>query len=413
MERRPLRCGILAVGDFPEGGAGSQRLYLLAQILRKGLGDASLWILNPTIRSPIPENRSVAGEWGGIPFIYLSGTTVRPAGTLPAILDTLRGIYRSTRIIARRGPERPDFLVVYTPTFLKFLIPVMVAKVMRIPIIVEVCEVFSTSTDIAGSGFLRRVGNSGQSLIERLTPLIASGLLVISRHIRQYYEQLGLPDNKSYLLPVLIDVERYEKGGNTAVANLAGVRFFLNSGSFNEKDGLAHLVQAMARIHQEHPDVRLVFTGNAPESTRKRLLDSSGSGGKNWILFTGLLTRDELIWCYKNAAGLLCCRSNSDYANYGFPTKLAEYLASGRPVVATSVGDVKDYLTDESTAFLAEPENTESIAMAIRRLLRDPAHATDVGIRGIDVARQHFDYRNHIAGVSTFIRRSMGLTGMS
>ena len=413
MERRPLRCGILAVGDFPEGGAGSQRLYLLAQILRQGLGDASLWILNPTTRSPIPENQYVAGEWGGVSFIYLNGTTVRPAGMFSAILDTLRGIYRGTRMIARRRPERPDFLVVYTPTLLKFFVPMMVARIMRIPIIVEVCEVFSTSTDIAGSGFLRQAGNSGQSLIERLTPVMASGLLVISTHIRQYYGQLGLPEKKAYLLPVLIDVERYEKGGNTAVANLAGVRFFLNSGSFNEKDGLAHIVQAMATIRQEYPDVRLVFTGNAPESTRKRLLGSSGAGDKDWILFTGLLTRDELIWCYKNATGLLCCRSNSDYANYGFPTKLAEYLASGRPVVATTVGDIKNYLTDNSSAYLAEPENTESIAMAIRRLLRDPTHATDVGIRGVEVARQHFDYRNHIAGVSAFISRRIGLTGMS
>ncbi|MHB8389115.1 MAG: glycosyltransferase [Acidobacteriaceae bacterium] len=411
MERRPLRCSILGVGDFPEGGAGSQRLYLLARILREGLGDVSLWILHPTAKAPIPENNSVVGEWSGIPFVYLSGATVRPVGSLSLILDTLRGIYHSTRLIARRGRERPDVLVVYTPGLLEFIVPMVVARLARIPIIVEACEVLSASTDIAGAGFLRRVGNSGQSFIEKLTPVMASGLLVISRRIRQYYEQLGLPGDRAYLLPVLIDIERYEKGSDTVVADLIGVKFFLNSGSFNEKDGLVHLVQAMARIHQEHPDVKLVFTGTASGPTQDRILASAGSGGKDWIVFTGLLTRDQLIWCYKNAAGLLCCRSNSDYANYGFPTKLAEYLASGRPVVATSVGDVKDYLTDEITAFLAEPENIESIAMAIRRLLRDPVHATDVGIRGTEVARRYFDYRNHVAGVSTFIRCKAGLAG--
>jgi glycosyltransferase involved in cell wall biosynthesis len=411
MERRPLRCSILAVGDFPEGSAGSQRLYLLARILREGLGEASLWILHPAARAPIPENHSVAGAWSGIPFVYLNGATVRPVRVLPAILDTLRGIYRSTRLIARRGPERPDILVVYTPTFLKFIIPMMIARLAHVPVIVEACEVFSASTDIAGAGFLRRVGNSGQSFIEKLTPTMAAGLLVISRRIRQYYEQLGLPEDRAYLLPVLIDIERYEQGGETGVTDLVGVKFFLNSGSFNEKDGLVHLVRAMARIHQEHPDVKLVFTGTASQSTQNRILVIAGSGGKDWIVFTGLLTRDQLIWCYKNAAGLLCCRSNSDYANYGFPTKLAEYLASGRPVVATSVGDVKDYLTDEVTAFLADPEDIESIVTAIRRLLGDPVHAAEVGRRGTEVARRYFDYRNHVAGVSTFIRCRVGLPG--
>jgi glycosyltransferase involved in cell wall biosynthesis len=242
-------------------------------------------------------------------------------------------------------------------------------------------------------------------MMERLIPVISAGVLAISRGIRQYYERLGLTHDAIYLLPVMIDSERYQRGGLTAVESLRNVKFLLNSGSFNEKDGLNHLVQAMAKVREDYPEIKLVFTGVASKSTQEKILTAAGAGAHDWIIFPGFLPRDELIWCYKNALGLLSCRSNSEYANYGFPTKLAEYLSSGRPVIATTVGDVEEYLEDGKTAYLADPENIESIALAIRRLVQDPVKAEKIGRQGAEVARQYFDYRNHAQQVATFIRR--------
>lgn len=408
-EHRVLRCSILAVGDFPEGGATSQRLYMLARLLNEGLGETSLWILHPTSKVPLHENCSKAGMWGGVKFSYLSDVTVRPSGIGGALLDTLRGIYRSARLIASRGNDRPDLIVLYTPTFMKFIVPVVVAKLLRIPVIVEVCEIYSKSSNKATMGFLRRLANSGETLMERLIPMVSCGLLVISHGIKKYYAGLGLPNDAAYLLPVLIDVERYEKGGCTAVESLSGQQFLVNSGTFSEKDGILYIIKAMADVRQDYPDIKLVFTGTTTEPIRKRILETVGSNSNDWIVFTGFLTREELIWCYKSAVGLLSCRSNSDYANYGFPTKLAEYLSSARPVVATTVGDVTEYLTDGETAFLAESENVKSIAMAIEKLLRDPGRAEKVGFRGAEVARQSFDYRNHVEKVASFIRKRIGI----
>jgi glycosyltransferase involved in cell wall biosynthesis len=409
MKHRTLRCSILAVGDFPEGGATSQRLYLLARLLNEGLGDVSLWILHATTKIDLQENRSNTGEWGGVKFVYLNGTTVRPTGTGGALLDTLKGIYRSVRLIASRGADRPDVLVFYTPTFLKFIVPMVMAKFLRIPVIMEICEIYSKSTDKKDTGVLRRLANSGESLMERLIPHISSGALVISRNIHNYYEKLGLPADAMHLLPVLVDSEFYGKSGYTPVENLRGAQFLMNSGSFNEKDGLSYIVEAAAKVRQEYPDIKLVFTGYADVSIQRRILESVSPKGEDWIIFTGFLSREQLIWCYKNARGLLCCRSNSEYANYGFPTKLVEYLASAQPVIVTTVGDVEEYLTDGKSAFLAKPENVESIADAIHRLLRDPVLAERVGHEGAKISRRVFDYRHHASAVGKFIRQRIGI----
>lgn len=406
---RNLRCSILAVGDFPEGGAVSQRLHLLAKLLNEGLGETTLWILHPTSKQAVRENCATAGILNGVKFQYLSGTTVRPSSTLGALIDTVKGIYKSLRLISNKQDSRPDVLVVYTPGFIKFIVPMLLAKLLRIPLVVESCEIPSQSIDILQVGRIRRWANSGELYMERLIPRLAAGLLVISNGIKNYYQKLGLDSDAAYLLPVLIDAERYEAKGSP-VESLNGQRYLLNSGSFSEKDGLSFLVSAIAEVHQQHPDIKLVFTGSAAKPIQEKIVAMAGANSADWIVFTGFLTRDELIWCYKNAVGLLSCRSNSSYANYGFPTKLAEYLITGSPVVATTVGDTEGYLTDGENAFLAEPENVESIASAISRLLEDPVSAKVIGMNGSKVARHFFDYRNHIEAVSTFIQQRIGVT---
>ncbi|NOT10823.1 MAG: glycosyltransferase [Methylococcaceae bacterium] len=399
-----MRCSILAVGDFPEGGATSQRLFLLAKLLNEGVGETALWILQPTTKHQLQDNTSITGVWGGVSFRYLSGSTVRPSTVSGALIDTLKGIVASLRLLIRRE-TRPDILVVYTPVFLKYIVPMLVASYLRIPLIVESCEIPSESVDRLNLGLIRRWANSGEILMEHLIPKLAVGMLAISGGIRRYYETMGLAKHDVYLLPVLIDYDRYAGSEGSPIAALQGQRFLLNSGSFSEKDGLSFLVAAVAMLRVQHPDIKLVFTGGATQSVREKLTGMAGSEGADWLLFTGFLSRDELIWCYKNAVGLLSCRSNSSYANFGFPTKLAEYLASGSPVIATRVGDVEEYLSDGENALLAEPENVESIASALGKLLADPLRAKHIGRKGADVARQFFDYRNHVVQVAQFIQR--------
>lgn len=399
------RYSILAVGDFPEGGATSQRLYLLAKLMNKGLGETSIWILHPTCKEPLPENHSINGNWNGINFNYLSGTTVRPSSTLGALVDTLKGIIRCIYLLINRNSNSPDVLVVYTPIFIKFILPMLLARFLHVPLVVESCEIPSQAIDRLELGNIRRWVNSGESLMERLIPKFAVGVLAISHGIMNYYKQQGLAHDAAYLLPVLIDAEHYENCTTTPIKELVGQRFLLNSGSFNEKDGLQYLVSAVARVVKDFPDIKLVFTGSSNKQIQEKVLNMAGKDGHRWIYFTGFIARDELIWCYKNAQGLLSCRSNSGYANYGFPTKLAEYLASGIPVVATTVGDVERYLKNEESAFLAAPENIDSISQAIRRLLDAPEHAKNVGRRGAQVARQVFDYQNYIVDLASFIQR--------
>lgn len=94
-----------------------------------------------------------------------------------------------------------------------------------------------------------------------------------------------------------------------------------------------------------------------------------------------------------NAQLLLLARPANIQAKGGFPTKLGEYLTTGRPVVITKVGEIPDYLTDGENAFMAEPDNPLSFALKVEEALTDTENARAIGLNGKKLAVTIFNYK--------------------
>ena len=84
-------------------------------------------------------------------------------------------------------------------------------------------------------------------------------------------------------------------------------------------------------------------------------------------------------------------RVNSKFANAGFPFKLGEFLASGKAVVATNIGDVPNYLFNDINAILIEPDSVDEIANALLMLISDPQKRERLGIQARKTAEHCFD----------------------
>ena len=75
-------------------------------------------------------------------------------------------------------------------------------------------------------------------------------------------------------------------------------------------------------------------------------------------------------------------RTNSAYANAGFPFKLGEFLATGKPVVASNVSDVGKFFKDRHDSMLVKPGDRKDIVSAVEYLLANPEKAIEIGKRG-------------------------------
>lgn len=74
---------------------------------------------------------------------------------------------------------------------------------------------------------------------------------------------------------------------------------------------------------------------------------------------------------------------------YASPLKLFEYLAAGRPIVASDLHAAREVLRHEENALLVSPDSPEALADAIRRLLDDPALSGHLALRARQDAAEY------------------------
>ena len=92
------------------------------------------------------------------------------------------------------------------------------------------------------------------------------------------------------------------------------------------------------------------------------------------------------------------------FANAGFPFKLGEFLATGKPVIASRVSDVERFLVDRESAMLIQAGSSEAIYKAAEFLLENPEAARAIGERGREVANASFNNEQQGKDLLTFIK---------
>lgn len=141
----------------------------------------------------------------------------------------------------------------------------------------------------------------------------------------------------------------------------------LYAGRLSAEKGIEELVEAAAGL-------RLVVAGDGP-------LRSRVPGA------LGFVPHDELHRLYARAA-VVACPSRRE----GFGVSCLEAMAHGRPVVATSVGGLRDLVVDGETGLVVEPRDPKALRAALERLLADRDLRRRLGAAGRERAREHFSW---------------------
>lgn len=186
------------------------------------------------------------------------------------------------------------------------------------------------------------------------------GLLVISNTLKGFYESVGVSPSKIKIVNMFVDTDRFrnlKKQTNEKYIGYCGVVSY-------EKDGVDILIQAFSKVHAKHPEYKLYIFGRPfDKDTLPKLKDLSDKCGvMDSVVFTGMVSPNDLPQKLVDAEILALARPNNLQNANGFPTKLGEYLATGNIVVATKVGDIPKFLTDGVDCLLANAGDVDSIA---------------------------------------------------
>jgi glycosyltransferase involved in cell wall biosynthesis len=154
-----------------------------------------------------------------------------------------------------------------------------------------------------------------------------------------------------------------------AVNPLAGPRI-VYAGTFEPYQGVDLLVRAFAEVHRRRPDAELVLVGGRPDQGDAIRALAARLGLGDACRLTGQVSKAVARRWLESAAILVSPRIQGTNT----PLKIYEQLASGKPLVATSIWSHTQVLTGE-ICFLVEP-NADALAAGLLRALCDPAEST-------------------------------------
>lgn len=150
-------------------------------------------------------------------------------------------------------------------------------------------------------------------------------------------------------------------------------------GSFHKHKGLDILIQAMSQIVVEVPRARVIVVGTGPESERARI-ENIVTNLKlgDYIKFLGQKNNEETLrLVLKSEVVVVPEQWLSDFG----PLILVEAMALGKPVVASKIGSIPEFIKDSLNGFLADYNRPEQFAEKIIWFLENKEKAKEMGRR--------------------------------
>lgn len=232
-----------------------------------------------------------------------------------------------------------------------------------------------------------------------------TGVAVISKGLREYYFKKGVKNLE--VINMFVDTSRFEN----VSANLHE-KYIAYCGTVSvRKDGVDTLIQAFSLFRELYPDYKLYIMGQFDELGSEDILKEliTRLSLNESVEFKGCVNADVLPSILSGARMLALARPNTVQAQYGFPTKLGEYLATGKPVVVTKVGEIPLYLRDGENAFLAEPNDVKSFAGKMIQIETDYEEAQKVGKVGRKLVFSDFSSEVQSRKLLTFMNESIDI----
>ncbi len=208
------------------------------------------------------------------------------------------------------------------------------------------------------------------------------GKIAVSKPARDYISKYLPADYR--IIPNGVDVHHYQPDGplRTEFKDDRLNIFFV--GRLEERKGVGDLIRACALVKKDFPGFRLIIAGPGIRLRYYYKMLAKSLVGDN-VVFTDYVPFSELPKYYRTA-DIFCAPATGGES---FGIVLIEAMASGTPVVATSIPGYASVLTNGQEGLLARPENPRSLADALLRLLNDRQARLKMAQNGLATAEQY------------------------
>lgn len=205
----------------------------------------------------------------------------------------------------------------------------------------------------------------------------AAALLAVSAEVAAWLERSAAVGGRVHVIANGVDPDRFHPDVPPATPGPPGTFTVGFVGSMKRWHGLPVLIEAFARLQTRVAASRLLLVGAGPEDAAVRAaLTDRGLAPASCL--TGAVAPGE-VPAFLTSMDAAIAPYPESRGFYFSPLKVYEYMAAGRAVVASGVGQVAAVIRHDVNGLLCPPGDSVALAAALERLQREPELGARLG----------------------------------
>lgn len=166
--------------------------------------------------------------------------------------------------------------------------------------------------------------------------------------------------------------------------------------------GVNVLIESAFRLLNEDKNLKFLIIG---DGLLKPLLVNKvlNSGYNEKFIFAGMVDYEDIPMLINIAdicVAPFISKRNQDTGVS--PLKVFEYMACGKPIIASRVEGL-EFIEEEEVGYLVEPDDVISLEKALSRLIKEPQERTNMGQKGLQIAREKFDWKLKVCKIEKIL----------
>jgi glycosyltransferase involved in cell wall biosynthesis len=306
----------------------------------------------------------------GVRVLRIGRPRYRGASVLTYGLSHAAFFVRATLTLARTQMQRGYAAVQVYSMPEALILSALGPRLAGVPLIYDAgdltSELFSTKFGTRGGRILLALVRAQERLCLRLADLV----ITVHEDYRRRLLARGVPDERLRITMNLPDPLLFERALRTTAPREDGAFVIVHHGSLVERYGADLAIQAVARLRDRIPDLRLELYGDGDLRPRlEQLVEELDLSGRV-IVHPGFVPLDALLPALAAADAAIVPHRADPFTETILPNKLLEYLALGLPTIVTRTRTVQAHVPEEVVAYCA-PNDAQALADSIAAVWAD------------------------------------------
>lgn len=357
-----------------------------------GKGHQIDWILQSESKC----KKSYATSWLGNRIFV--GRTINGPGVIDRLLKHLLALMNEFKIFKLGLKNNYDFILV-KDKYLPALLALIVSKLYHIKFIFWLsypfpeARLYKAKTKVARYPAIYKIrGVLNHFFQYKIIMRFVHHIFVQSDQMKQDIIAMKIPSLKMTPIPMGVEVESVTR----AMQSLKPVKEenrILYLGTMALERHPEFLLNVHKIVFEAIPNALLYMVGDDDNPKVLPLLKKKARelGIEKYVRFTGFIPRKKAWELIRKANVCVSPFYPTFILNSTSPTKLVEYMALSKPVVA-SMHPEQQLIITQSKCGICTPWNEKKFARAIIKILNDPATAEQMGKSGRDYIKKHRTY---------------------